>query len=899
MARKSAKAATETSSTKAPITPLGITARKQLTKGLSLTPKTQKQADFITLLDMEDVDLVFGVGAAGTGKAQPLTSKVLTPQGWTTMGELKVGDMVIGGDGKPTKVVGVYPQGKLETFSVKMSDGSSTECCGDHLWFTEEKNKKSSVKTLKDIKQSLRVGYDGRHNHKIPMTLPVEFNDKPLFIDPYIMGVILGDGGISQKSVVITSADLEIIDYIDNLLPSNLNIVKIESSKYSYAIRGYKDKNILINYLDEIGLLGTKSDTKFIPEDYLINSVENRIELLRGLMDSDGTVRDNGTSSYESFSSVSNQLVDDIAFIVQSLGGKASITKKQSYFTYKGEKKAGKPSYVVHISLPPEINPFKLKRKKDKVVPRTKYIPSRFISEIVSLGEKDCQCIMVDNKDHLYITDDFIVTHNTLCALMYGLMNLDNFDKIIYIRPNITCKTEDSLGALPGDLAEKLYWIRLPIYDQLSGVMNESNINRMFDGGLIEISNVSQLRGRSLQSAYIIIDECFTGETEILTENGFVRFDCLSETDKVAQYNGQTAEFVIPERIVKKHYEGALITHSRDRFSMTATSGHQAVYEDSHGNLIKKDFSDKAPSNYKIPVSVKNRISKDASPLTILTCALQADGSYLSTKTSADNFTNYWTASFKKEEKIKRFEEALISSNTSYSKYEKDVRGRVRFYIPNPDTSLFSDLKTKTFSLKAILDAGLESEIVEECLKWDGSLKNDTKVYCSTNKENIEVIQACSHLTGYSANFGTQFDKRDIFKNTPKPYYRLCISDSNMLSSQKLNQTSEEYNGEVYCVTVPSGMIFVRQNNKVFISGNCQNLTADMLKTVLTRIGQGSKMVLIGDTRQSDLKKGISALHDYSTRLSILKEVGLVEFNKEDVVRNVLITKILDIIDPD
>lgn len=98
-------------------------------------------------------------------------------------------------------------------------------------------------------------------------------------------------------------------------------------------------------------------------------------------------------------------------------------------------------------------------------------------------------------------------TGKTLCALMYGLMNIESYDKIIYIRPNVSCKTEDSLGALPGSQEEKLYWIRLPIYDQLSGIMNESNINRIFDGGLIEISNVSQLRGRSLETAYIIVDE--------------------------------------------------------------------------------------------------------------------------------------------------------------------------------------------------------------------------------------------------------------------------------------------------------------------------------------------------------------------------------------------------------
>jgi superfamily II DNA or RNA helicase len=139
-------------------------------------------------------------------------------------------------------------------------------------------------------------------------------------------------------------------------------------------------------------------------------------------MDTDGFCSKNGKSII--FYSTSIKLVKGVQFIVQSLGGKAVITDKHTYYTYKDVYKAGKNSFAVHISMPKNIIPFRLSRKKDLFSPRTKYPPLKYINKIELVGQKEAKCILIDSEDHLYVTDDFILTHNSLClALLAAKFN--------------------------------------------------------------------------------------------------------------------------------------------------------------------------------------------------------------------------------------------------------------------------------------------------------------------------------------------------------------------------------------------------------------------------------------------------------------------------------------------
>lgn len=372
--------------------------------------------------------------SVGAGKAQPLTAKVLTPSGWVQMGDLKVGDEVISVDGKPTTVIGVFPQGKKKIYRVTFSDGASTECCDEHLWLTQTYAERNSavanperpsaqpkIRHLSEIRQTLKAPHRRAKNHSIPMVRPVQFDEANLPLHPYLLGVIIGDGAISHDVASISCPDFEIIDRCEKVLPLGVRI-KPEFSDRCPEFKLLIDRssgigkiNPVVAILKKLNLQGKKSIDKFIPREYLTSSVEQRIDLLRGLMDTDGTVQKNGSSCF--FNTSSEQLAHDVIELVQSLGGTGKLHSKIPTYTYRGELRTGHRTYQVTVSLPPEINPFYLPRKADKVVPKSKYVPTRYITEVEYVGEKEAQCIAVDHPTHLYVTDDYIVTHNTLIMI--------------------------------------------------------------------------------------------------------------------------------------------------------------------------------------------------------------------------------------------------------------------------------------------------------------------------------------------------------------------------------------------------------------------------------------------------------------------------------------------------
>lgn len=155
--------------------------------------------------------------ATGGGKAQPLDAKLLTPTGWSRMGDIQVGDHVISQDGTPTVVTGVFPQGTKSIYRVVFSDGSTTECCDEHLWLTKnanerQRNKAGKVRSLQEIRNSVLCHNGTRRNHHIPMCEPISFEqDNELPLDPYLLGVLLGDGSFRHQ-LKISTADQEIID---------------------------------------------------------------------------------------------------------------------------------------------------------------------------------------------------------------------------------------------------------------------------------------------------------------------------------------------------------------------------------------------------------------------------------------------------------------------------------------------------------------------------------------------------------------------------------------------------------------------------------------------------------------------------------------------------------------
>lgn len=346
-------------------------------------------------------------GYAGTGKAQPLTSLIETPKGPIPMGSLKVGDLVIGQNGKPTKVMGIYPQGKISTYKVTFRDGTTVLCSEDHLWKVRSTNKSWRVVSLKDLMVKDVRFTCGIYRNQIPLCEPVEYDNPSPKFDPYTLGVLLGDGYLGGTTVSFAAPDKEIADRVETAL--------LPGMKFSHRVVGNCDHyNIVdreIDYhnnrwkrkLHSLGLC-VKSKDKFIPDEYLYAPIKDRLELLRGLMDTDGSSGGNRIGFYSS----SKKLALGVQKLVESLGGTGKFTVHNRNNPETGEEWE---EYSINVKL--LVCPFHLTRKAEGWRPSRKNPPSRYITGIEYVGELEQQCISVEAEDNLYLTDHCVVTHNT------------------------------------------------------------------------------------------------------------------------------------------------------------------------------------------------------------------------------------------------------------------------------------------------------------------------------------------------------------------------------------------------------------------------------------------------------------------------------------------------------
>ena len=382
-----------------------------------------------------------------SGKAVTLDTLIPTPDGFKTMGEIQVGDVVIGKDGKPTTVTDVFPQGEVPVYEVKFTDGAIVKTCGEHLWKVKYHKVNTSSKRypyfekIMTTKEMFDTGVKhgkgkGRHNiFSVEYCEPIEFTPQKVDIDPYVLGVLIGDGALSDKTISITKFDTEIMQTVSERLPEGdiiycQNVERgrwvIKSRERKYNEKGYllptETRNILARY----DLFGKKSYEKHIPKEYLYNSAKVRFEILAGLLDTDGSA---GQKNVD-YTTTSPYLRDDVMFLVRSLGGKCNCTERMGRYIKDGVRKETRMSYRICIQFPCGINPFKLERKASRYMPKREKL-YHYIESITPCGEEEAQCIRVDNEEHLFLVGNyFIPTHNSQLGLNFvNMISGKNPDK--------------------------------------------------------------------------------------------------------------------------------------------------------------------------------------------------------------------------------------------------------------------------------------------------------------------------------------------------------------------------------------------------------------------------------------------------------------------------------------
>ena len=380
-----------------------------------MTPTQEQQ--YVIAAALEGKDLCIQA-RAGCGKEQPVSCIVKTPKGDKRIGELVVGDEIFGADGEITKVIGVFPQGIKDVYEVTFRDKSKTRCGIDHNWevTTSGMKNKGATKTM-TLQEIIDYGikYENptgdTYKVKIPLCKPVNYSTKDLELDPYVLGAFLGDGTFTDSTPAFSYHEQD--TFIFSKVRERLATQGIHVRDASRKTSNKGMQSTLVENPNNVLAKGNKvscilkklnlHSNKHIPEHYFYGDINQRLDLLQGLMDTDGSVQKNRVT----FTNTNLDLINGLRRLVQSLGGTAILGNHV-------RKKDGRSSPVYTLNVKMFFNPFSLPRKANGWGFSKKNPPSRYITDIKKLDYKEEQvCIKVEAADSLYLTDDYIVTHNT------------------------------------------------------------------------------------------------------------------------------------------------------------------------------------------------------------------------------------------------------------------------------------------------------------------------------------------------------------------------------------------------------------------------------------------------------------------------------------------------------
>lgn len=372
------------------------------------------------------------IAPSGKGKALDMDTDILTPNGVVKNGDLKEGDYVYNRLGKPVKILGIYDQGELDEYKVTTDDGRTIYCNDEHLFsywsISGSRNLSLVTKTLKEMIDTGLSKTNSKgvitHRYSIPTSSALEFPEQDLPVKPYTLGALIGDGSLTGKPLYISASD-EKLPVLDRIVAENgwASYKRNSPSNYTYTFKypnNPKRKNVHTSDLDLPKEVLHHAKDKHIPEKYKIGSKKQRLELLQGLFDTDGSVfkRKGSNTIKVNFSSTSAKLVEDMVYILRSLGYKATSRVRQRDRKLKNGDLAT-PEWNINVNGTLEMLkdlfsvPFKLARFEGAKAITSYHDRARIVSAEPTGRKVPMRCIYVDDEEHLYVAGDFIVTHNT------------------------------------------------------------------------------------------------------------------------------------------------------------------------------------------------------------------------------------------------------------------------------------------------------------------------------------------------------------------------------------------------------------------------------------------------------------------------------------------------------
>lgn len=473
-------------------------SKKEKGERLIFAPCSVKQQSI--LLD-DSTDILLCGGGAGGGKALRHGEGVLTPNGFVPVESICVGDVVMSPNGGTQTVVATLPQGEVEVFRVTFQDGRTVDTCGEHLWQYHVSRKGLQSTRVGDTRSMARLLESTSSSPIVPLTQPVEFPKEDLQLHPYVLGAILGDGWISEDGICqLTSADKEIPERIQALgIELSRGYAKQGTDASTYNIKGVR------KVLRDLGVAGKKSQEKFIPSHYKQSTVADRLDLVRGLMDTDGYVSKDGKTYFDT---TSKTLAEDLTTVLQSLGYSATQTVSDGRYRKDGAVVECSPVYSLYIRGSNQRQLFSLARKVDRC--KDKQVGLR-VTSVKSIGKDFATCISVSSDDALFLTTGYVVTHNSHTCLTKALKYInDPAARVLIVR-----RTYPMLKISGGlwDESKK-------IYRHFGGIPKIQKLTWEFpNGATIQFAaipdDLSEWQG--LQATNILVDESaeFTQE-EIL-----------------------------------------------------------------------------------------------------------------------------------------------------------------------------------------------------------------------------------------------------------------------------------------------------------------------------------------------------------------------------------------------